>query len=125
MNEAYYGIVSVSYCFPFCTTQWLLNRFGDINTDMVNMGVLKKYIGVQMTREEADELLCTIIKRHPFIPHAMELEVEIDRIVADSSFETYQTLTIRRDCDNDHYGLSCSRRNVTPKILPIKWENKK
>lgn len=72
----YYTISSIDYCFPFDISRPVMSRHGGCikgNPDLY--GVLAPWIGQQMTEAEADELLCQLIRKHPFMSDAMYLRV--------------------------------------------------
>lgn len=45
----------------------------------VKYGVLEQYMGKKFSREEIDEIICEMIKNHPYIPGAWKLEIIIMR----------------------------------------------
>ena len=68
--KEYYIIKYISYCYPF-----------EISKNTKNYGVLNDYIGKYYTQEEIDEIICEMIKRHPYIENSMNIKIEIERNV--------------------------------------------
>lgn len=64
--KKYYIDRYMSYCYPHATSQ-----------KVTNYGVLSKYIGKVFDRSEIDNIICELIVRHPYIPHAMNLTVRV------------------------------------------------
>lgn len=68
--KEYYINERMSYCYPF-----------EVSKNTKNYGVLNDYIGKYYTQEEIDEIICEMIKRHPYIENSMKIEIIIERKV--------------------------------------------
>lgn len=116
MNEVYYRLTNVTYCFPYNTTRYIVNRFSKDCLSEENhklLGVLAPYIQKKMTEQEVDEFLCKIIKNHPYMKDAIYVEITVDRYTK-NYIENYQTLMIR----NSDYEKE--RRSMYV-ASPIEW----
>ena len=111
----YYTISSISYCFPFDITHPVMSRHGGCthgNPDLY--GVLAPWIGKKMTEAEADDLLCQLIRKHPFMKDAMNLSVLVAWHAADRDLSgIYQSLSF----SNPDAGSE--RKQYAPS--PIQW----
>ena len=56
----------IYYCYPYETSK--------ITKDY---GVLSEYIGKYFNRDEADEIICELIMRHPYIEKSMNLQIKM------------------------------------------------
>jgi hypothetical protein len=109
----FYSISSISYCFPFDTSRHVLNRvFKSVSCEPELYGVLAPYIEKKMTEQEADDFLCEVIRKHPYIKDAMWLEIMVEWYDG-SAAGIYQVLTIRNPNHGDN------RRKYEP--TPIQW----
>lgn len=111
----YYAISSITYCFPFDTTRSAMNRHGGhVYGNPDQYGVLAPWIGKQMTEAEADDLLCQLIRKHPFMKDAMYLRIMVTWHAADRDLSgIYQSLSF----SNPDAGSE--RKQYVPS--PIQW----
>lgn len=101
----YYSFDAISYCFPFDVNKRIYH-------DDPNCGVLAPYIGKKMAEKEADDFLCEIIQRHPFMPDAMDLEIHMMWHEGNTS-GFYQTLRMKNPNDG--------KENKKYNPSPIRW----
>lgn len=91
----HYRITLISYCFPYGTRNYIYSRHGNSKYGQSHLyGVLAPYVDRTMTEQEADDFLCEMIRRHPFVDDAMWLEIHVEWFEGNTS-GFYQTLTIR------------------------------
>ena len=98
-----YYIANITTCFPFQARQ-------RVNEE--NWGVFAKYYGQNMIEAEIDNVICEIIKKHPFIENAMWLEFHIEWL-DDKYISIYHNIMIR----NNNY----PRESKEYSISPIQW----
>ena len=96
----YYCIDTVQFCMPCEAPEYLYMRTR--KNPHLNLssyyGILAPYIGRKMTMAECDDLICQLIKGHPFMENAMDIEVNFVK-TNDSSTEYYHCLRF----DNPNY----------------------
>lgn len=68
--KEYYINEHIAYCYPF-----------EVSKRTKNYGVLNDYIGKYYTQEEIDEIICEMIKKHPYVENSMNIKIEIERKV--------------------------------------------
>lgn len=109
----YYTLDMISYCFPFDTSKRILNRINQRLYGQPELyGVLAPYVDKQMTEQEADDFLCEVIRKHPFVKDAMCLDIYV--MWHDGNMSGfYQTLNIR----NPKQGVG--RQKYEPS--PVQW----
>ena len=64
--KQYYISEYIKYCYPY-----------DDRKRTIEFGVLENYMGKMYSREEIDEIICEMIKKHPYIDNSMYLEINI------------------------------------------------
>lgn len=110
-----YRVRSVSYCFPYETQDTIYNYH---NRSLYGRpplyGVLAPYLYVNrtMSEKEADDFLCEVIRRHPFVEGAMWLDILVEWFENNTS-GIYHKLHIR----NPNH--SSERKEYKP--TPIQW----
>lgn len=101
----YYKLTHISYCFPYETERFV---------DEKDFGVFKPYLHKKMTEKEADDLLCKIIKKHPFMEDAMFLKFHVSWIDS-PRIGSYQVIYVR----SEKYNRQREGKNREPS--PIRW----
>lgn len=67
----------VDFCYPY--------KGGSATT--AKFGVLRNYYGNLYTQDEIDEIICEMIKRHPYIDNSMDITITISRKFKDDDGE--------------------------------------
>ena len=95
MEDKKYYVGSISYCFPYDFRRTIQSDFGGVRHEEL-LGVLKKYSQLSMSEQEADEFICDLIRKHPYMENSMELVICIMRSDGKSK-EFYNIITIKND----------------------------
>lgn len=48
----------------------------DLSEYVNDWGVLSKYKDKLFTREEMDDIICEMVKRHPYVPHGLTVKIK-------------------------------------------------
>lgn len=109
----HYSLDMITYCFPYGTRKFAWYRGRKRNSGKPELhGVITPYIDKKMTEQEADEFLCEIIRRHPFMKDAMWLEFHV--MWHDGNARGfYHPLTIKNP--------ECGEENRSYEPSPIQW----
>lgn len=104
--EKIFFVRNVYCCFPYGVSQRIPSG---------KLGVLDKYCGVDLDEQQADDFVCKLIKKHPYIEDATSIQVNVEWRYTECQNTTgiYHVITI----ENENRGTE----NREYKLSPICW----